>query len=73
MGLALHPTEVLFQHDSAGPHMSLKMEAIIKCVGTLLHHSPYSPNLASSDFHIFGALKDAIHGVKFETLVSVIV
>jgi hypothetical protein len=53
--------------------MSLKMEAITKCVWTLLHYPPYSPKLASSDFHIFGALKGAIHGVKFETVDSVIV
>ena len=53
--------------------MRLKVEAITKCVRTLLHHSPYSPNLASSEFHVFGALKDAIHGVKFETIVNVTV
>jgi hypothetical protein len=32
---------------------------------TVLPHPPYSPNLAPSDFHIFGALKDVIHGKRF--------
>jgi hypothetical protein len=32
---------------------------------TVLPHPPYSPDLAPSDFHIFGALKDAIHGKRF--------
>jgi hypothetical protein len=28
-------------------------------------HPPYSPVLAPSDFHLFGALKDAISGKVF--------
>jgi histone-lysine N-methyltransferase SETMAR len=63
-----NPTEILLQHDNARPHTSLKTwEAITKFGWTVLHHPPYSPNLAPSDFHIFGALKDAIHGMKFES------
>ena len=34
---------------------------------TVLTHSAYSPNLAPSDFHLFGVPKDAISGTKFET------
>jgi len=30
-------------------------------------HPPYSPGLAPSDFHQFGALKDAVHSTKFES------
>ena len=29
------------------------------------HHRSYSPNLALSDFHIFGLLKDALQGRRF--------
>jgi histone-lysine N-methyltransferase SETMAR len=32
---------------------------------TVLPHPPYSPDLAPSDLHLFGALKDAIRGKKF--------
>jgi len=31
-----------------------------------LPHPPYSPDLASSDFHLFGTLKDVACGRKFE-------
>jgi hypothetical protein len=33
----------------------------------VLTHPPYNPNLAPSDFNLFGALKSAAHGVKFKT------
>jgi len=35
-------------------------------------HLPYSSELAPSDFHIFGPLKDALHGTRFENDESVI-
>jgi histone-lysine N-methyltransferase SETMAR len=34
---------------------------------TVLPHPPYSPALAPSDFQLFGSLKNAIRGTKFET------
>jgi hypothetical protein len=49
-------------------HTRLKTrEAIRKFGWTVLPHPPYSPHLTPSDFILFGALKDAIHGTKFET------
>jgi hypothetical protein len=35
-------------------------------------HSPYSPDLAPSDFHLFAPLKDALRGTRFEDDESVI-
>jgi len=32
----------------------------------VLPHLPLSPDLAPSDFHLFGPLKDALHGTRFE-------
>jgi hypothetical protein len=32
---------------------------------TALPHPPYSPDSASSDFHLFGPLKDALQGYHF--------
>jgi histone-lysine N-methyltransferase SETMAR len=29
-------------------------------------HPPYSPNVAPSDYHFFGKLKESIRGTKFE-------
>jgi hypothetical protein len=39
---------------------------------TVLPHSPYSPDLALSDFHPFGSLKNALRGTHFEDYNSVI-
>jgi len=32
---------------------------------TVLEHPAYSPNLAPSDYHLFGPLKDALRGCRF--------
>ena len=38
----------------------------------MLPHPPYSPDLAPSDFHLFGPLEDTLHGTRFEDDKSVI-
>jgi hypothetical protein len=48
--------------------MSLKThEAITKLGWTVVLHPPHGPDLAPSDFHLSGALTDAIHGKSFES------
>jgi hypothetical protein len=50
------------------PHTSFKTQKAITELGwTVLPHPPYSPNLAHSDFHFFGALKDAIRRQRFRS------
>jgi hypothetical protein len=39
---------------------------------TVLPHPPYSPDLAPSDIHLFGSLKDALRRTHFEDENSVI-
>jgi histone-lysine N-methyltransferase SETMAR len=57
-------SEILLQHDSACPHTSLtSREHDTKMGWTVLLHPPYSPDLAPSDFHLFGSLKDALRGI----------
>ena len=49
-------------------HTHLKpQEAITELTRTATLHPPYCPDLAPSDFHLFGALKDAIFGKLFES------
>ena len=57
---------VLLLHDNARPHnanhttttlMSFKWE--------VLQHPPYSPDLALSNFHLFGPLKQHLSGERF--------
>ena len=62
-----NPGDMLIQHNNARPHTSLwTQEAITKSGWTVLPHPPYTPDLAPSDFHLFGPLKDALHGTRFE-------
>jgi hypothetical protein len=42
-------------------------EEITKPWETLLLHPPYTPDLAPSGFHLFGALKDAIRQKMFDS------
>ena len=57
----------MIQDDNARHHTSLRsQEAIAKFGWNVLPHPPYIPELAPSDFHLFGPLKDALHGARFE-------
>ena len=59
---------VLLQHDNAGPHtthsaVATIQELAIRC----LPHPPYSLDLAPSDLHVFGPLKEAMGGKSFRS------
>ncbi|KAF6027711.1 hypothetical protein EB796_013984 [Bugula neritina] len=59
---------VLLQHDNARPHTSLRTrEEITRHGWTTLPHPPYSPDLAPSDFHLFGPMKEGLRGQRFST------
>jgi len=59
-------TTFLLQHDNVRPHTSLKtVEHIANLGWTVLPHPPYSPDLAPSDFHLFGPMKDGLRGQHF--------
>jgi len=58
---------VILHHDNARSHTAHATAAAIAAKGwTVLLHPAYSPDLAPSDFHIFGPLKDYLRGQKFE-------
>ena len=56
------PKKVLLHHDNARPRTAV---ATVETVQQLLQHPPYSPDLAPSIYHIFGPLKEALHGRRF--------
>lgn len=59
---------VILQHDNARPHTAAKTMAVIDQLHwEVLPHPPYSPDLAPSDFHLFGPLKEHLGGQKFDT------
>ena len=58
---------VLFHHDNAPSHTSAKTRETIASIGwTTLPHPPYSPDLAPSDYHLFGPLKSDMKGIRHE-------
>jgi histone-lysine N-methyltransferase SETMAR len=57
----------LLHHDNTWPHTNLcTCEALTKMGWTVLPHPVHSPNLAPSNYHLFGRLKDALCGCHFE-------
>ncbi|XP_067947100.1 histone-lysine N-methyltransferase SETMAR-like [Watersipora subatra] len=59
---------VILHQDSARPHTATRTIETINQLGwELLDHPPYSPNLAPSDYHLFGALKSYTRGIHMET------
>ena len=62
----LKMNKVLLQHDNAQPHTSIRTRKAITSFGwTIMPHLPYSPDLAPSDYHLFGAMKDALRGKHY--------
>ena len=57
---------VLLLHDNARPHTArLTQEKIRQFGWEILQHPPYSPDLAPSDFHLFGPMKKHLGGRRF--------
>ena len=61
-------SKVLLQYENARPHTSLKTREVISSfTWTTILHPPYSPDLAPSDFHLFGPLKESLRGRHFSS------
>ena len=59
-------TDVVLLHDNARPHKAhLTINTIWQLNWEVLEHPTYSPDLAPSDFHLFGPLKNALRGRRF--------
>lgn len=57
---------VVFQHDNAKPHTSLRTrQKIVGFDWDVLPHPPYSPDLAPSDYHLFRSLQNSLNGLTF--------
>lgn len=67
-----HNINVKLLHDNARPHVAAVVRQKIAEFGwEVLQHPPYSPDLAPSDFHLFGPMKKFLAGKRFETDVEV--
>ena len=61
-------TGVLLQHDNARTHTACSAVATIRDLSfECLPHPLYSPDLAPSDFHVFGPLKEVMGGKSFRS------
>ncbi|UYV61998.1 hypothetical protein LAZ67_1007381 [Cordylochernes scorpioides] len=59
---------ILFIHDNARPHTSCKtVSTIIKLGFEVIEHPAYSPDLAPSDYFLFGLLKKELKGKRFDS------
>ena len=57
---------VVLLHDNARPHTAAHTaETLRKLKFDVMAHPPYSPDLAPSDYHLFGPLKEALRGRRF--------
>ena len=64
---------VAFLQDNASLHMAkTTLETLRKLKWNLLTHPPYSPDLAPSDFYLFGRLKSDLQGMRFADNTAVI-
>jgi len=60
--------------DNAKVHRSLYTEEKAEELGfTMLQHPPYSPDLAPSDFYLFGYIKMQLKGRHFETVAMLMI
>jgi len=59
---------VLLLHDNAPVHMSAKSQAAIRqCGFQQLNHTPYSPDLAPSDYFLFRVMKKFLRCKRFSS------
>jgi hypothetical protein len=64
-------TSVPFFQDNARPHIAVcNMDTIQKIKCNVLPHPPYSPDLAPSDYHLFGPLKEHLGGKSFAVMMK---
>ena len=58
--------EILLLQDNARPHTAAHTSETLKQLKwEAMEHPPYSPDLAPSDFHLFGRLEETPRGRRF--------
>jgi len=59
---------IIILHDKTCPHAAhLTSEAVAKMEWEVFPHPSYSPDLAPSNYHLFGFVKDQLRGQHYET------
>jgi histone-lysine N-methyltransferase SETMAR len=61
--------KIVIHADNASPHVSTRVKQYMEERGLrTAPYPPYSPDLASSDFFLFGYVKRALQGSEFQTV-----
>jgi hypothetical protein len=64
---------VILQHDNARPHTANMTKAAIQEIDwEIPPHPPYSPDLASSDYHLFRSFSSNLLGAEFPSTMTLI-
>ncbi|GFN97620.1 histone-lysine N-methyltransferase SETMAR [Plakobranchus ocellatus] len=59
---------MMIKHNNATPHSANLTQQWLQCYSReILPHPAHSPDLAPSDFNLFGTLKRHLGGMAFET------
>ena len=57
---------IIFHYDNARPHVAIPVKNYLEnSEWEVLPHSPYSPDLASSNYHLFRSMQNALTGIRF--------
>ena len=57
---------IIRHHDNARPHVAIPVKNYLENSGwEVLPHPPYSPDLASSDYHLLRSKQNALTGIRF--------
>ncbi|KAG5324358.1 MOS1T transposase, partial [Pseudoatta argentina] len=60
--------EVILQHDNARPHVAKVVKTYLKRLKwEVLPHSPYSPDVAPSDYHLFRSMAHGLADQHFRS------
>lgn len=59
--------KVILQHDNARPHVAKQVKTYLQTLKwEVLHHPPYSPDVAPSDYHLFRSMTHGLADQHFQ-------
>ncbi|GBP46371.1 Mariner Mos1 transposase [Eumeta japonica] len=64
--ILLQTRQIIILHDNARPHVEVPVKNYLKTLDwELLPHTPYSPDIAPSDYHLFRSMAHALSEQRF--------